>query len=818
MDSILQTIVIERLKDASGLDEDAQLFVLLALEGAGHLNQALEGNGVQRSGSEVRAAPDAPRPGAFLQSISVEGFRGVGSPRTLELHPGPGLTLVIGRNGSGKSSFAEALEMLLTANSKRWSDRSAVIWKQGWRNLHHPTTAIAAEAVLQGEPGPMKITRTWDSAARLDESRVEVQRHGRKKEPLEALGWSDALQAYRPFLSYNELGSMFDKGPTSLYGALGVVLGLEDLVAAEDALKDAQKVRKRDLENVKADLAPLIVRLRQIDDDRAQRCVAALDQRHWNLDEAQEIALGVAASPDAPQEVGLLRQVAALDAPARDEVDQVIQALRSASARETRLAGSDAARAHDVAALLTQALEIHSLHGDQECPVCGTGALTNEWRRRTTTELKRQRALAAEAADAAAAVYQARKRAQSMLVAAPSLLDRVALLGIETADAKQAYQEWSAGSSEENLERLADHLDMSWGPLVVALSRLKREADKEIERREALWRPVAADLVAWIQRARLTQSAGAHLASLKKAGEWMKAASDDIRNDRFAPIAGKSQAIWGLLKQQSSVELESISLAGTGNQRKVELKVTIDGKPSDALGVMSQGELHSLALSLFLPRATLDESPFRFIVIDDPVQSMDPSRVDGLARVLEQAAGDRQVVVFTHDDRLPRACRLLGVDAKVIEVYRRLNSEVELRPGHDPVTRYCQDARAIARSSELDPRVAGRIVGVTCRSALEAACSEVVTRRRLARGESYDEVDELLAGAQKLAPLLALAFFDDSTRAKDVLGHLNKVIGGWAADTYKQVQSGSHSAVAPDRLEDLVRDTERLAKGLKTVR
>jgi DNA-binding PucR family transcriptional regulator len=70
---------------------------------------------------------------------------------------------------------------------------------------------------------------------------------------------------------------------------------------------------------------------------------------------------------------------------------------------------------------------------------------------------------------------------------------------------------------------------------------------------------------------------------------------------------------------------------------------------------MSQGELHSLALSLFFPRATLDESPFRFVVIDDPVQSMDPSKVDGLARVLERAGKQRQVIVFTHDDRLPEA-------------------------------------------------------------------------------------------------------------------------------------------------------------------
>ena len=74
---------------------------------------------------------------------------------------------------------------------------------------------------------------------------------------------------------------------------------------------------------------------------------------------------------------------------------------------------------------------------------------------------------------------------------------------------------------------------------------------------------------------------------------------------------------------------------------------------------MSQGELNALALSVFLPRATLPESPFRFVVIDDPVQSMDPAKVDGLARVLAEPPRDRQVVVFTHDDRLPEAVRRL---------------------------------------------------------------------------------------------------------------------------------------------------------------
>ena len=73
------------------------------------------------------------------------------------------------------------------------------------------------------------------------------------------------------------------------------------------------------------------------------------------------------------------------------------------------------------------------------------------------------------------------------------------------------------------------------------------------------------------------------------------------------------------------------------------MDVTVDGDSSVALGVMSQGELHALALSLFIPRVKFDASPFGFAILDDPVQAMDPVRVDGLARVLHSLARTRQV-------------------------------------------------------------------------------------------------------------------------------------------------------------------------------
>src|SRR4051812_9891683 len=116
------------LIDDDGLADDAKELVLAACEGPDQLDAAVSGEAAGRL-PDARRRADEPIPeplGAYLRSLTVEGFRGIGSAVTLHLQPGPGLTLVVGRNGSGKSSFAEALELLLTGDSWRWKGRSQI--------------------------------------------------------------------------------------------------------------------------------------------------------------------------------------------------------------------------------------------------------------------------------------------------------------------------------------------------------------------------------------------------------------------------------------------------------------------------------------------------------------------------------------------------------------------------------------------------------------------------------------------------------------------------------------------------------------------
>src|SRR3954471_10632058 len=113
----------------------------------------------------IEEACDAPREPAqalpvWLRSISVEGFRGIGPPAVLELSPEPGLTVVAGGNGSGKSSFAEALELLMTGAVKRWTKRPKA-WTDAWQCLHHDGPTRLAADLENGS----RLERIWERGA-----------------------------------------------------------------------------------------------------------------------------------------------------------------------------------------------------------------------------------------------------------------------------------------------------------------------------------------------------------------------------------------------------------------------------------------------------------------------------------------------------------------------------------------------------------------------------------------------------------------------------------------------------------------------------
>jgi len=175
--------VLRRLDAEEKLSGAVSSLVLASL--LGEIEECLGGQPPERPSPDVIQSAEPVR--AYIDSIEAQGFRGIGPRTKLSLTPGPGLTLVVGRNGSGKSSFAEALELLLTGDNQRWSSRRTKIWREGWRNLHTSEgTRLEARLLIDGEAGPYVVSRTWGADEDLDDGEASVV-HDTKSSPLSEL-------------------------------------------------------------------------------------------------------------------------------------------------------------------------------------------------------------------------------------------------------------------------------------------------------------------------------------------------------------------------------------------------------------------------------------------------------------------------------------------------------------------------------------------------------------------------------------------------------------------------------------------------------
>ena len=653
---------------------------------------------------------------AYLSAIAVSGFRGIGEAAELVVRPGPGLTVIYGTNGQGKSSFVDALEVLLTGGAVRFNTRRGAEWLSAWANAHASKTGqVEATFVLPDHyGGEVTLLRRWTGNPVLEASGSMAFSPPRKapsfdvdpRDKLRDLGWSDAVDAFRPILGYAELGPLFDETATT---------GLDD-----DHLYEPERTPLGHHVAVRAGIAD-----------------ALLNSLHLGIEEFQGFV----------------------------SMDDVLSSLRAVVADRN---DNTLAVTHD----LTHTLPEHISEED--------GVVLRPFTRHEAT----LRPLSPKQWDwrSIASRYD---DFDSFTQASLACIAR----------AYEGYIDFDMGQISH--ERY-DHLDL----------------DMEV-----------------------AHNSGTHLWRSQVYGYMLV---DAIHQARLRQFSHRCAEIWRTIRH-SAVSLDGIEFAlvpprsfEEPSATRVSFRLSTGGLDGIERGFLSQGELQTLGLSTFLPTITQPKSPFRFAVIDDPVQVMDQYAVAGLAQVLDEYAKELQLIVFTHDERLPLALRRADIDHTLIDIQRSDESVVKCEVLYDPVTQRLRDAREEARRPESDNWMGRRQdVADQCRRAIEAACTRAVVRRRIHEGQPavdiFEEIDRLKEDSKSsMRGLLALAIWgeegkigevskflteqkswgEEGAEINETLNQVNKLVHAADADAAK-------AAYAGDDLDKLIDKVELVIKAIE---
>ena len=107
-------------------------------------------------------------------------------------------------------------------------------------------------------------------------------------------------------------------------------------------------------------------------------------------------------------------------------------------------------------------------------------------------------------------------------------------------------------SASRGLLQVGGQLIARGADVRAALEKLRERARAELDRRENQWRPIRRQLLEWLPTARRGQDAAARMATVRAATDWLTRVEDDVRAERFRPIAERARRFWETMGKGSS--------------------------------------------------------------------------------------------------------------------------------------------------------------------------------------------------------------------------------------------------------------------------
>lgn len=147
------------------------------------------------------------------------------------------------------------------------------------------------------------------------------------------------------------------------------------------------------------------------------------------------------------------------------------------------------------------------------------------------------------------ALRAARAAAHQLLGTPPPVLTQAAVPLASQAAAAEAWTQWSAVPSDQDL---VAHLRTRHAPVVAAVEAWKDEGRRTAGDADAVWAPYATRLGAWIEQFVAARAGDELLTRLNAAEAALRKAERVLREERLDPIVEHAKRIWSALRQASN--------------------------------------------------------------------------------------------------------------------------------------------------------------------------------------------------------------------------------------------------------------------------
>jgi energy-coupling factor transporter ATP-binding protein EcfA2 len=586
-----------------------------------------------------------------IKGIQLSWFRGAAESVSVDLSTKS--MVVYGENGSGKSSFVDAVEFILNHGKigHLAHEYSGKHQERGVSNTHRPPGAKTAIRVSFKEGTDLDLTVAEDGSVTSSGGAAA------------AVGTWDYR---RTVLRQDEVSAFIHDTKGQKYSALLPLLGLGPMETAAENLRQLAKAieQKAKLREARASLGESAAKRKAffgtMADVEIVKKVADLHGTYrpdragtgdsilhcQEVQAAIETRLGL-FSVDQKEHLAL-RDIAGLDL--RADVESVrAAALRLASSAEPlaaeKLAILQAANA------LAQKLD----DGEVECPACGSKVATRMFQDHVRDERDR--------------LQEIIKSFDAWKAATGTLCDTLRSLKTEVGKPEtKAWKERVSGEglaagfgylAELNIESLRgkctqddlNAIELGLLPLTARATLDSKNAPADVQVLSADKKTAEAAEFVFAMTARASAATRAEslvsfVAALEHGTrEEIRARSQSV----ISAISGDIQAMWDILHPGEAIEDVCLCVPKDAD-KAIDISLKFHGvKQNSPRLTLSEGNRNSLGLCIFLAMAKREAETDRPVFLDDVVVSMDRHHRGMIVEVLQKVFSGRQVVIFTHD-------------------------------------------------------------------------------------------------------------------------------------------------------------------------